>query len=316
MTLIFGKQQENISHPWFINYVAPFDHFAYRNRCDHIDHALKIRMRGLIAYYTLMHKTGFLPQAPALIEEQLEELKTSLIWQEHEALLAIKQKYNIDTVQWNEWIKEIASIKESYSQSMQREYPNIVHDPAVPEDIRTMIIELLIQNNINPKSINITVATQDEKTDNSISLAQTIVAIQMDMQHHRVLHTYKPATIKCFPIMLNKSAEEKMSLCAHEVQHAVCLHSVTDGVLKTHLEYDYGINIDEFKQTPECHRLCQIYEAQAEILAAINNPAIAQSLRIFRQKSYYPEHLYEEHFYRLSTIAMLWKIHEKLEVLS
>jgi hypothetical protein len=67
------------------------------------------------------------------------------------------------------------------------------------------------------------------------------------------------------------------------------------------------------EESSEYQKLQQIYESQAEILSAIKDPEIARCLRILRATGFYPEYLYERHYYHLSTIYMLWKVQAWLE---
>ena len=63
----------------------------------------------------------------------------------------------------------------------------------------------------------------------------------------------------------------------------------------------------------EFHRLKQIHESQAETLSATKDPKIAECLKTKRETNYYPDCLYEEHFFQLAHIDMLWKTHTYLK---
>jgi hypothetical protein len=177
---------------------------------------------------------------------------------------------------------------------------------------------LLHQNGIDPHSIHITLADQETIDKNPHTIAQAINGISVFTsdrpEHNFISYKHQPAKIEIFPSMLTEtSVVNIMSTCAHEIQHIIQHHNLTTVILEAYLIHYYHVDLQEFKQTPEYHTLAQIHEAQAEILAAIKNPKIAECLKTKRETMYYPDHLYEEHFYHLAYIDMLWKTHTYLE---
>lgn len=144
-------------------------------------------------------------------------------------------------------------------------------------------------------------------------IAQARSFIETTLHNLTISHRYIPSVIEIFPQMITMSTENKISYCAHEIQHLLQHHGLSELILETYLKHYYGIEAKEFKKSSEYHKLSQIHEAQAEILSAIKNPHIAECLKTMRKKSYYPEHLYEEHFFHLASINMLWKVHGWLE---
>jgi hypothetical protein len=103
------------------------------------------------------------------------------------------------------------------------------------------------------------------------------------------------------------------STCAHEIQHILQHRHLTSTLLLWYLNTYYNVGHTDLEKTPEFHKLAQIHEAQAEILSAIKDPKIAECLKIKRETVYYPDHLYEEHFFQLAHIDMLWQAREWLE---
>ena len=55
-----------------------------------------------------------------------------------------------------------------------------------------------------------------------------------------------------------------------------------------------------------------MYEAQAEIYAALKDPEASHALVNLRAQKYYPNHLYEAHYNDLVEINNLWKIEQHL----
>ncbi|HLC07071.1 MAG TPA: hypothetical protein VJJ26_02690 [Candidatus Babeliales bacterium] len=302
---------EALANPWYHDYFHKLNGINYTQNCSLIDRAQKIRCSALLAYYRTTYRTV------ASINKKFTEFENWLLALEQEALSAIKQKYGISDSIWHECLMDIERVKNSCRNAMLHPHADTVHDDTIPADMVEFIIVLLRQNNINPQSINIkmvsnqaTIAAQP----NTIAQA-TMFMFSPIVDHKNNLQLYReyiPATINIFPRIYDKSAIDRMSCCAHEVQHLVSLHSITERVLIDYLAHYCSVDAAEFRQSKEYHKLSQIHEAQAEIFAAIKSPEIAHNLKAMRKKIYYPNHLYEEHFCHLSTIAMLWNIHAKL----
>jgi|GEM_PF-2019801 len=284
----------------------------YSDHCTLISLAQQIRGAGLLAYYRSTHKKANLNQALSLIQNQLAEFKTWLLALEQEALIAIKNKYQISNEIWQQYVTDTQEIKKNYQNGMLQSHPDVSHDPNVPADILEILTTILQQNNINPQSVRV---TMQQSTGNYIAQARSFITIKSNSNTNsfKILHSYIPSSIEISPRMITVSATDKISFCSHEVQHLLQHHSLTEVILIQYLDYYCGVNGEEFRKTPEYQKLSHIHEAQAEVLSAIKNPKIAECLKIMRSKNYYPDHLYEEHFYDLSSIDMLWKVHGWLE---
>lgn len=223
-----------------------------------------------------------------------------------------------DTI-WQQYITEIEQINNHYNNALQQNHPTITHDPTIPADIQETIIKLLHQNGINPQSIYLEMITDQKKIDdNPNTMAQVISSVRLLKQPKNGFLfslTYEPYILEIFPDIVSRSISSKIGYCAHEIQHILQHTGISTTVLSSYLTYYYGIDPAELKQTPEYHQLRKIHEAQAEVESAIKNPQIADALKTIRSKKYYPNHLYEEHFFALASIDMLWKVHEGLKLM-
>lgn len=303
--------------PWYHAYFHKKAGTRYAQNNSLIDFAQKIRCAARMLYYRVSHKNSELDEALLNIEAELKKFELVLSEQEEQALLAIKEKYGIHNDVWDKYLHDVEKVKNSYRLAMTKPHKEVTHDPAIPAKIQEMLIAFLKENNINPQSINFIMSNEEQAHDEPNTLAFTILYTSTENIQNRLIisQKYIPAEIIIFPSLLQKPRDIQISTCAHEIQHLVSQHPVSLLILYEYLAHYCSIEITELQQTAEYHQLTQIYEAQAEILAAIANPYTARAMKAERKEFYYPNNLYEEHFYHLSTIAMLWKLHDKLEAL-
>lgn len=308
--------------PWYQQFFNSGNSELYATNCTHINMIQNIHCILRAAYHRLSHKTSHLNKGLVSIKNELTDIEQWILNQEQEALLQIKEKYQISNDIWQKYMADVHRMKTIYTKNLNKNH-NVIHDPNVPANIFETLITLLQQNGINPQSIHIKMITDQKEIDeNPTTIAQAVNTVSVftsdKSEQDFISYKHRPATIEIFPKMLTqKSAVNIMSTCAHEIQHVIQHHTLTTIILSVYLNHYYNIENDEFKKTSEFHRLAQIHEAQAEILSATKDPEIAKCLKIKRQTMYYPDHLYEEHFYHLAYINMLWKIHgwiEKLQI--
>ena len=302
--------------PWYHTYFHKQAGTNYHQNCSLIAFGQKLRYAARMVYYRTKYRKNDFNQALLHIEAELKKFESMLLELEQEALHAIRQKYAINDETWYKYTQDVVKIKNSSKIGMTKPHKEVTHDPAIPEDIKDMLIMFLKENNMNPESINIVMAneqTVEEETPNTLAYTIQYISTESTDKNLIILEKYTPATIVIFPSLVQATEETKLSTCAHEIQHLACHHSPLLSLLNEYLAYYCSVAKADFEQTSEYRRLTQIYEAQAEILTAISNPYTARSINATRQKYYYPNHLYEEHFYHISTINMLWKLHDKLE---
>jgi hypothetical protein len=256
------------------------------------------------------------------LQNQLATFETELLTAEQKALLAIKEKYQVSNDIWQKYTADLHRMKTIYTKNMQKAHPAAIHDPNIPANILETLIALLQHNGINPQSVHIKMVTDQKEIDeNSTTIAQAKSYVTFTLsdksEQNFISYNYESPTIEIFPQMLTKTSMTNiMSTCAHEIRHIIQHHSLTKSILRIYLRHYYNITYTELEATDEHHKLAQIHEAQAEILSAIKDPKIAECLKIDRQETYYPGHLYEEHFFQIAYIDMLWKTHEGLEYFS
>lgn len=304
-----------ITLPWYHTHFHAIKGAQYRENTLLIHCAQLIRYATNLIYYRATYKKNDLYLVLSGIQAQLKTFEKYLLELEQEALLDIKKKYEITDDIWNKYMTDIQRVKKSHRIAMSQSDPKAIHDPAVPADIKDMLIVQLKENNINPNSINIVMATQEEikNEPRTLALAKQILSVHDNSEYPIILEKYNPATITIFPCLLQAPLHQKMGTCAHEVQHISAQHSLSLLVLYEYLEKYYSVATAEFHKTPEFHQLAEIQEAQADTFATLSAPRTAHYMKMKRQRNYYPDYLYEEHYYHLSTIDMLWKLHNKLE---
>jgi hypothetical protein len=315
LTLIFPEHTYSISpFPWYHAYFHEYNAIRYKKNCTLINYAQKIRQAALLTYYKIAYNT---PQARTAIEAKHAEIAAWVYKIEQDILISIKEKYAISDEIWQKFLTNIEKTKKVYRNGMLLPHPETIHDTAIPTDTLRLLIKVLELNDINPHSINLTIITDPVAANikqNVKARAKMVMYIPTkDADNHLIFSdTYIPPTITLLPKMYTQSIKEQLSSCAHEVQHLIQQHPITEIIILDYLAHYCGIDSEEFKKTAEYHQLSQIHEAQAELFAAIKNPTLARSLKNLRKETYYPKHLYEEHFYHLSTIDMLWNIKAQL----
>jgi len=315
LLLIQPYSTKTVEPSWYQTYFNKLDLACYTNHCSLIHTAQKIRGSALVAYYRSTHKKVNLDKAICLVKSKLQEFEPWLKSVEQDALIAIKEKYHMTDDIWHKYLAETEHVKNGYKKGLLHNHPDATHDPSIPADILKILTALLHHNGINPKSLTIKMVTdqnQINENPNTMALVQSFIT-PITKENPTIDPTYIPASIEIFPHINNQSSIEKVSFYAHEIEHLVQQHSLTILILEEYLNHYYGVKPEVFAQTAEYHKLSQIHEAQAEIFSAIKNPKIAYCLTALRKKYHYPNHLYQEHFYHLSTINMLWKVHAWLE---
>ena len=272
-----------------------------------IDMTQVIRGLGLLIYYRTTHKKKNLDCAITLIHNQLKEFETWLLQEEQNALIAIKNAFNIHDTIWNSCLTDIKELKAIYTKAMCQPSKKTVHNKDVPTQLLDTITTLLLKNNINPQSISIQMA-DDQKTSRLMCVLSTIKMIINPADNKLIISKkYLPSTLEIFPGMM-KNTKNIVALCAHEVQHIIENHVPTRAIVQTYLKHYCAATDETLGASPEFQKFIQIQEAQAELLSAIKDPEIAHCLSTLRSKAYYPNYLYEDHYYHLSSVDMLWKL--------
>ena len=309
---------KTIQLPWHKNYFNDLNPAKYEKHCSLIDSTQKIHGYALIASYFPTYKKNK-SKIVSSIQSKREAFKSQLIASEQEVFTTIKKKYHVNDIIWNQCLTTIKNIKNHYNNGLLKHHPSIKHDTTIPADTLNTLKTLLQQNNINPQSVHIKMVSDQKQTNENIKtlacVESFIIASENGKKnkHLFIEPHYIPSTINISSFSNTFSSTEKISLFAHEIEHLLQQHSLTTLILEEYLNYYYGIKPEQFRKTPEYHKLLQIHEAQAEICAAIKNPSIAHCLTEMRKKYPYPNLLYQEHFYHISTINMLWKVQEWLE---
>lgn len=289
--------------PWYMVDIKNMNSTYYTKNCTKIGRIQSLRTIGTIAYNLITHDKNNPEKQLQEIKDQLKHFETKLLKKEQDALLAIKNKFQINQAQWDELINTIETLKDVYTQGMQQEWSDITHN--VPGEIKNILYDLMKKNNIHPQSINL--KTSDKNTC-TIAQAKTLLYTHTDPDQ-TFIDDYTPHTIKFFPASLNNTYKRTKATCAHELEHLIQHHAITEIVIKKHLKHYHQLSQDEIENSDEFYTLNRIHEQQAEILSSIKDSEVAACMAHHRSKSHYDKYLHEKHYYHLTTIHMLWQLH-------
>jgi hypothetical protein len=306
--------------PWYHNHFHALQGLEYRKNCFFINLAQHIRKAGLLIYYYTTREKANPEAVLCTIQQQLKDFKTWILELEEEALIAIKNKYGMSDEVWYQCLMDTRRTKCNNRKAMEQPHTSAIHDTHVPVDLMEILTTLLQKNNINPNCINIYMEDYFPIPLSPGTIGETTMftfAPTMSGLENQLLYCieYIPARMVFSKSLIKAIRSKKMSICAHEIQHLICQHSVTEIIVTDYLKHYCNVTKEEFNQSVEYKHLSQIHEAQAEILSAISDPKIARCMKKLRQDTYYPQHLYEEHFCHISTIDMLWNLHERFSAL-
>lgn len=303
---LFGAQITHTGNkPWYMVAIKKMNSRYYADNCLVIGSAQYVRTIGTIAYNLITHDKKNPEKQLQEIEAQLKHFETKLLKKEQDALLAIKNKFHIGQKQWNEWMNSIETLKTIYKQSMQKEWPTVTHN--MPENIKNVLCDLMKKNNINPQSVHLKVSSK-EPVGNTLAHASIKINYFRD-QSLEFVNKYNSSKIKLYSKTLTCSEKDIKAICAHEVEHLVQLHSIVLFVIQTSLEHYNHLSSEIIEKSEEYQNLVKSLEQQAEILSSIKDPEIAACMVHLRASSYYPNYMYEKHYYNLTTIHMLWQLH-------
>lgn len=289
--------------PWYMVDIKNMNSTYYTKNCTKIGRIQSLRTIGTIAYNLITHDKNNPEKQLQEIEAQLKYFETKLLKKEQEALLAIKNKFNINDAQWNQLVNTLETLKNVYKKGMQQEWSDVTHE--VPEKIQSILYDLMAKNNINPHSVNLKTSYKETYTR---AQAKTLLYAHTDPDL-TFIDDYTPHTIKFFPTALNNTYKRTKATCAHELEHLIQHHAITEIVIKKHLKHYHQLSQDEIEKSNEFYKLNKIHEQQAEVLSAIKDPEVAACMAHHRSTSHYDKYLHEKHYYHLTTIHMLWQLH-------
>jgi hypothetical protein len=275
-----------------------------------IDMTQVIRGLGLLVYYRTTHKKKNLDCAIKTIQDQLKKFEACLLQEERNALTALKNRFNVSDEIWNACLTDIQELKDIYKNAMGQPCAEAQFDKNVPPHLADTITAILLKNNIDPQSISLQMAKEPKAS--TLMHVRSIIDINIDPKDNKliIVKHYLPPILEIFPAIKKQlnNRQKITALCAHEVQHIVQHHVLTQVILETYLDHYYAIDGKTLVAAPEFQKFIQVREAHAELLSAIKDPEIAHCLSYYRANTYYPNYLYEDHYYNLSNVDMLWKI--------
>lgn len=304
-TVLQGNENE-FKTPLHAKLFLRFRGELYVSICLYIHFCQSVRAAALSAYYLALHDTTNPEKHILAIEKTLQTIEKQLIEQEEQILAELQKEFNIDATAWKECLQTIKTLKKFNLNAMRHAWPNTHHDKTIPENVLNTLKALLRKANINPESISI--AATNEQKDHIF--AQTYGYIWHQDLH--VNHVYQSQKIEFFLSNLENNPNTIFAICAHEIEHLLQQHTIMSFIIKLYIQKHTNASDETIEKNPVYHRLNTIHESQAEIFPSLRDPEIAHAMATLRLTSFYPEHLYEAHFYTLSIISMLWKVHAQL----
>lgn len=277
----------------------------YSFNCRLINARHVVKGLGLLIYYRATHQKKNLDMAIQSIQNQLAEYKVWLLQEEQNALLALKNKYQMSDSAWHAYTNDLNELKQIYNEAIKNSWHNTNHDQNIP----LPLFNALEKNKINPHSITLTMRSDQPRGVHM--LVRSAIKIDRNSSTDKLIvkKTYVPLVIEIFPALhKNSSPEKTIALCSHEVEHIIQHHGLTDVLIQLYLEHYCSIDPATLDRCPEYQTLMQIHEAQAEVLSAIKDPQAAACLTEYRSTTFYPQYLYEEHYSNLSDVNMLWQL--------
>lgn len=242
-------------------------------------------------------------KTPGDIMSELEKIKQQLLDQEHQALWELAKPHMTYT-QFQEILLFIKKEKQLNHRKRCSPSSYAIHDSNVPEHLRTMIQNDLMNDNIEPLSVSILYDEKIEHLADRINFAKAIT-----FQAHENNPSSK---IQIGSSLLSCPPDIIQHVIAHEVQHVVLQHSLTQGSICYFLTINNPLIVIE----AENKKLVSIHEEQANIFAALKNKNNAQRAQKFycEFNLHHPNILdHTKHCKTLTYVHDLWKLKEQLE---
>lgn len=135
---------------------------------------------------------------------------------EHEALQLIKEAYNIESAQWQEFLQKITDVRNQAKELFSKANPEINHDQNIPQEKLQIIYGILKEHNINPQSVHIVIMRNE-----ILELAQAGITLMTRLNYHLVEN---PKIMISEKLLSKKNIEEFKAIIYHELGHLLELH--------------------------------------------------------------------------------------------
>jgi len=284
--------------PWYMKDVPHMNHKWYKANCTTIRYRQYARTFIKQAYYlTVTQKSTDI--ALEKIDAELEVISDKFVNKQNRAIQKIKEKYDLDDDHFGKHLEAINMInKLNIFMLKQDTVDPRRHDENLPQAVKEITCTLLKKNGINP--LNVKLLALDEKEIDLGLQGQAILAMNTTKENP-FSHT-----IKLTRNYVNEY--HALSNCAHEVEHLLQQHMMTDLFVTEYLQKHRNISSENLETCTAYKKLKKSQEQQAEIFAALRDPDVAYAMTKERRDYEYPGYLYEKHYYYLTTIHMLWTL--------
>ncbi len=276
---------------WYLSAIEKTP-FSYKNKCRLIDVAQTAKkaaffMNGVIS--------------PEAITQKRLHITQYYLEKEIQIITELAHTIGLSDAEWQQCLNTIQTVKQ-----LSPSTNNVFHDPALLTEHLVLLTTILNYNGIDPNTINIVVKkSQEEQTYACASIALSYTYSPSDF--HFIQNPRITQTLTIFENSLTVSASDLLAIFAHEVEHLYRKDALTSSIIEQYLQHYHQKGRDYLKTNAAFQKLTILYEAYAEIFAALKNADAAQALVDMRAQKYYPNHLYEAHYHDLVEINNLWK---------
>lgn len=141
---------------------------------------------------------------------------------ENDALCIIKDAYNIENADWNEFLQKITQVRAQAKDLFSTANPAVKHNPNISQEKLQIIYDIFKEYNINPQSIHLECDSNKtlEKT-NTLAHAGITLMTMTAFGYHWVEN---PKIMLSESLLLTKNTEEFKAIVYHEVGHLLEIH--------------------------------------------------------------------------------------------
>jgi len=181
-----------------------------------------------------------------------------------------------------------------------------------------MIRNLLVDNGINPNTINLNYVQNSKIDQHSECLAEAkspriLFTITKENIHIPKKNNFMNGSITIYPSFSGYEKTIRQAMCLHEISHIVLQHTNDNDILSTIISEQKNIPTSDIKKSKEWKQLIRIEEAEAEIVPATQCHIYADLLVTLRKNQFYPQCLFVNHYKKLKTISLYWNLIALLE---
>lgn len=305
---LIGDFDNKILYATAANISYPINRASYSQSCKAIDRINSWHTKGLTIYLMLAHRG----KQHHAIKKYLQSFKSNLLKKEQEALFAIKNKFNINQIHWDNITHSIENLKTIYQEAMKNKSSVAQHSSLLPLNIRNDVCKTLEDNGIDPQSINLIIL--QNKSDTLLARAYTTISYN-NTSGFKFDPIYHVQNIEFSPAIFTECEKYQKSIYIHEIEHLIQHHNITCLVLESYITQVMHISHHELQISHEYMALQKIHEEQADIFPALRSSEFAQCMLLKRSRHDHELDLSAKHYHTLLVINSLWAMYPSAECL-